>query len=544
MSGRLTKRRDSITIAVPMCRPRETLNWLVLALVVMVVGPERAWGQERESRALTLGDCIVAALEHNLDVQIERYNPLIADANLGLAYGDYDPQVSFRASHDYNQDPGGLDAQARRYEGRETESDNISASLSGLLPSGMSYNVSSFVQDTYGKEPYFEMVGTNLLVLTRDFENSRAQVMVGELRQPLLKNFWIDGTRLNIRLRKKDLRISDMNLRLRLINTVSSVEQAYYDLVAARENVKSAEIALELSRRLYEENQKRVEVGAMAPLDERQAQAQMAANEATLIEAKRAVDFTGNVLKNLLTDDYETWHDVEIVPSEALEALPQDFDIQQAWEQALTHRPDLLALVMDLEKRNLVTRYTRNQLFPQLDVFGAFGWQGSGEEMSDALSQVSDGSAPRHAYGAQLTFPLSNRRARENHRISKDEVAQSELRMRQFRQQIMVGVKDAIQQAQSSFQRVGATRAARRFAEEALAAEEKKLANGKSTSFEVLRLQRDLTQARFDETRALTDYNRALAQVRQRQGTTLIKFGLEAPQMTAMEAEAAGRITP
>jgi outer membrane protein TolC len=164
--------------------------------------------------------------------------------------------------------------------------------------------------------------------------------------------------------------------------------------------------------------------------------------------------------------------------------------------------------------------------------------------MSDALSQVTDGSAPRHAYGAQLTFPLSNRRARENHRISKDEVAQSELRMRQFRQQIMVGVKDAIQQAQSSFQRVGATRAARRFAEEALAAEEKKLANGKSTSFEVLRLQRDLTQARFDETRALTDYNRALAQVRQRKGTTLIKFGLEAPQMTALEAEAAGRSTP
>jgi outer membrane protein TolC len=139
---------------------------------------------------------------------------------------------------------------------------------------------------------------------------------------------------------------------------------------------------------------------------------------------------------------------------------------------------------------------------------------------------------------------LSNRRARENHRISKDEVAQSELRMRQFRQQILVGVKDGIQQAQSSFQRVGATRAARRFAEEALAAEEKKLANGKSTSFEVLRLQRDLTQARFDETRALTDYNRALAQVRQRQGTTLIKFGLEAPKMTALEAEAAGRSTP
>src|SRR5690606_2398186 len=124
---------------------------------------------------------------------------------------------------------------------------------------------------------------------------------------------------------------------------------------------------------------------------------------------------------------------------------------------------------------------------------------------------------------------LSNRRARENYRISKDERAQAELRMRQFRQQIMVALDDAIQQAESSFQRVGATRAARQFAEEALAAEEKKLANGKSTSFEVLRLQRDLTQARFDETRALADYNKALATVRRLEGSTLLKFNLETP---------------
>ena len=153
--------------------------------------------------------------------------------------------------------------------------------------------------------------------------------------------------------------------------------------------------------------------------------------------------------------------------------------------------------------------------------------------MSDAMGQVTDRTAPRHAYGAVLSFPLSNRRARENFRASKDERSQAELRLRQFRQHVMVGVSDAIQQAQSSFQRVGATKAARQFAEEALAAEEKKLANGKSTSFEVLRLQRDLTQARFDETRALTDYNKALATVRQRQGATLLKFNLEAPKTPA-----------
>lgn len=220
---------------------------------------------------------------------------------------------------------------------------------------------------------------------------------------------------------------------------------------------------------------------------------------------------------------------MEIVPAEPLSAMPADLDDRVGWEQAFQLRPDLHALIIDLERRDLTTRFLRNQLFPQLDIFGSVGWQGNGVEFIDALRQVGDRTAPRHAYGAVLSFPLSNRRARENYRASKDERAQAELRLRQFRQQVMVGVSDAIQQAQSSFQRVGATKSARQFAEEALKAEETKLANGKSTSFEVLRLQRDLTQARLDETRALTDYNKALATVRQRQGSTLLKFNLEAP---------------
>lgn len=519
----------------PQMRSKSAFPGAVVAAYALAIGasPE-AWAASGTERQMSLADCIATALEHNFDLQIERYNPLIADANLRMVYGDYDPQIAMQAQHDFNQDPGGRDAQAREYLGRETDSDTLTASISGLLPLGTTYRIQSFAVDTYGKEPSLEQIGTNLVFTTSDFENSRAQVLIGELRQPLLKNFWIDGTRLNIRLRTKDLKISDLNLRLRLINTVSSVEQAYYDLIAARENVKSAEIAFELAKKLYEENKKRVEVGAMAQLDERQAQAQMAASESAVIEARRSVDFSENVLKLLLSDNYEEWHSVSVVPAERLDALPQDFDVQEAWDQAFQLRPDLMALVVNLERQDLITRYTRNQLFPQLDVFGAIGWQGSGSEFSDSIAQVADATAPRHAYGAVLTFPLSNRRARENHRISKDERAQAELRVRQFRQQIMVGVHDAIQQAESSFQRVGSTRAARQFAEEALAAEEKKLANGKSTSFEVLRLQRDLTQARLDETRALADYNKALATLRQRQGTSLLKFDLETPPPPAI----------
>jgi outer membrane protein len=501
------------------------------ALALSTGGIFTAAAAERTERQMSLADCITVALEHNFELQIERYNPLIADANLRMAYGDYDPAMRLGAQHSFSQSPGGRDERGE-YPGRVTDSDSLSASLGGSVPYGLSYSVQSQVSDSYGLEPRSELIGTNILTRLVGFDSSQPAFVVGELRQALLKNFWIDDTILNIRLRKKNLKQADLALRLQLIATVNNVEQAYYDLVAARENVKSEAIAFELAKKLYEENRKRVEVGAMAQLDERQAQAQMAASEAAVIEARRAVDFGENVLKILLSDNYQDWHTVSIVPAERLEALPEVFDVESSWNEAFRLRPDLQSLAIDVEKSELNLRYTKNQLLPQLDVFGSIGWQGAGREMSDSLGMVAEGSAPRHGYGMELSFPLSNRAARERHRANRDTKAQTELRLRQFRQQVMVGVHDAIQQAESSFQRVGSTRAARVFAEEALAAEEKKLANGKSTSFEVLRLQRDLTQARRDETRALTDYNKAQATVRQRKGTSLLKFNLE-PQEEA-----------
>lgn len=478
---------------------------------------------------MSLGDCITTALEHNLDIQIERYNPLIAEANRRVTLGDYDPQLSVQARRFDSRLPGGIDQQGRPFDGRELASDSLEMGVGGLAPGGIRYNIGASASRTDNLIP--TLIGTNLV--TVPFENNSADIVVGELRLPLLRNFWIDSTRLNLRLGAKSVRMADLNLRQRLITTVNFVETAYYDLVAARENVKSAEIGYSLAKKLYEENRKRVEVGALAQLDERQAQAQMAASEAAVIEARRAVAFTQNILKNLLADDWEKWHRVAVEPTDPLVALPVDLDVQEGWNNAFRLRPDLESFVVDLERRRLITRFTRNQLFPQLDFFGNVGWRGSvntlNERLDDAIGQVVDGTAPWHSYGVQLTVPLSNRAARERHRVSQDERAQAELRLRQFRQQVMVGVSDSIQQAESDFQRVRATAEARVFAEEALSAEEKKLANGKSTSFEVLRLQRDLTQARLDETRALADYNKALATVRQRQGTTLLKFDLEAP---------------
>lgn len=489
-------------------------------------------------RQLTLQECIAEALQFNLDVQIERYNPVIGRRLLSIAYADYDPNFRSTIQHSSSQDPGGVDAQGRIFVGRESEGETVSMGLSGLLPSGLTYNIGTAAGNNRFNTDSFGALS----------ESSFAQWTIGELRQPLLKNSWIDGTRYNIRTSKIGVRQDELTLRYRILTTIAAVEQAYYDLIATIENVRNAEKSVELADRLYQENQKRVQVGALAPLDEKESASQLASSRADLISAQTAVLTAENRLKALLTDKYEQWQGITLRPTDRLEALPQDFDVQTSWGRSLALRPDLQNQQLQLEIQQLAIRYQRNQLFPQLDVFGQMAYSGSGQEFnnplgpgtvgsgefSDAYRQVWRGDAPSYAIGGSLTFPLSNRRARENFAIAKDNAAQTELRFRAYRQQILVEVDNAIKAAISAFERIGATREARSFAEDALNAEEQKYQNGKSTSFLVLQAQQRLTAARFAELRALTDYNKALATLRAAEGTTLERFNLDLGQVPSL----------
>jgi outer membrane protein TolC len=143
------------------------------------------------------------------------------------------------------------------------------------------------------------------------------------------------------------------------------------------------------------------------------------------------------------------------------------------------------------------------------------------------LADLPRGRNPHYSYGVLLDIPLGNRAARARYKSAKAGQQQSLLDYKRLEQQIMVQIDDAVKFIRSSFERVEATRAARAFAQEALSAEQKKLENGKSTSFLVLQAQRDLTQRRSEEIKALADYNNALAQLAWREGTTLERHKIQ-----------------
>jgi len=473
-------------------------------------------------RTLTLAECISLALSNNLDLQIERYNPMLARYNLSAAQGGYDPELRLGGSHSDTESGSQLLGGGFSVPGAKTETDSFNGGLGGLTPWGMTYDLSARASESSGDS--FFLVGTNIVSSPFSDSQSSAQIAV---TQPLLKNFLIDSTRLSIRSAKIGVQQSDLGLRRAIMNTVTDVELAYYNLFLARESVKVQEKAVELAERLVAENKRRVEVGAMAPLDEKQAESQAASSRADLLQAQRLLAAAENELKRKLTADFASWAETELEPAESLKADLQVFDLQNSWGRGLDQRPDLLQARLDVEAQGIRLKYDRNQIWPQLDVFGTYGYNGSGNEFNSSIEEVQDRDRPFWSVGGQFSIPLTLRTARNNYRSSKATMEQLVLAVKGLEQSILVQIDDAIKLAKASYERIKATRESREYSEAALEAEQKKLESGKSTSFEVLRLQRDLTAARSEEIRALTEYNRNLAQLSLAEASTLKRLGLE-----------------
>jgi outer membrane protein TolC len=276
------------------------------------------------------------------------------------------------------------------------------------------------------------------------------------------------------------------------------------------------------------ENKKRVEVGALAPLDEKQAESQAAKSQADLITARTTLETQENNFKQLLTGDYGKSARVSVQPTATLTAPVHIFDRQLSWSKGLENRPDLLQARLDIQKQGITLKYNYNQLFPQLDAVGGYGHNaGTSREFSDALNDIARGTFPSFYYGGELTFSLANTGARATYKKSKLELDRLTLGLKKLEQTIMVTIDNDIALARSGYEGVAATRAASSYASEALDAEQKKLESGKSTTYTVLQMQRDLTSARGSEITALATYNKALAQLSLDEATNLERLGIK-----------------
>lgn len=472
---------------------------------------------------ISLRDAITMALERNLDIQIEKDNVKIAEYNLLSAQGVYDIATRFS----YNL------------------ADNTFPSASALNRGGDSLKIKSNAQDfNFSASQLFTSGGQ----LNVEFNNRRQSTnnafqllnpqytpnLNVQFTQPLLRNFKQNQNERSIRSLKKQLDMSDLQFRQRLIDLISRVSNAYYDLVFALQNSEIQRESVELAAVQLRNNQIQVKAGTAAPIEIVSAEAEVERRKDSAISALLTITQAENNLKSLLFDDpaSEYWS-YSIIPTDQVEFTPEAIDLTSALNVAMDRRPEIKQLDLRSEMNKIDIDFFKNQTKPQLDITGGFSVVGISGKQTQRFISDPGGGAPipvpttfdggyfkalgnmfesrSYNLGINISFPIRNRTAKANLSRALVESRQLEARKRQTIETIIVEVRNAIQAVETARQRVEAAQAAVKAAEAQLKGEEQKFAVGLSTNFFVLQRQNDLSVARGNELRARTDYNKARA---------------------------------
>ena len=368
------------------------------------------------------------------------------------------------------------------------------------------------------------------------------------ITQPLLQGFGIDVNRRFIRIAGNEQKIANLVFNQQLINTVASVIRLYWDLVSLRADVTVRQQALATALKLYQNNKQQVDVGTLAPLQLKQAAAEVARAKQDLINSQSLVDQQEIVLKNVLTrsgSDDLSLENVHLIPLDHIE-VPKQEEVpppDQLILEALRNRPDLAQDQLQVANAGLSLKGSRNQLLPQLDIvasatnnalagspnslppvpntvrnFDPFFIGGSGA----LLSQVFQRNFPDYGIGFQLSIPLRNRVAQADVARDQLQLRQSQVAFKQAQNQVRVEVENALlalQRARASYDAAVETR---QLQQEALDAEQQRLSVGQSTSFFVIQYERDLAQASSTEVIAEGAYAKAKAALDRAVGRTLM----------------------
>ncbi|HXE80374.1 MAG TPA: TolC family protein [Vicinamibacterales bacterium] len=505
--------------------------WLVAALLAL---PSPAAAQQAEI-TLTLDEAVQRALERNLDIRVERLSPQAVDYTLASLRALYHPTITSTVGQrsQVNLPTTQLNG------GQRVTNDTLTynAGIEQLMPWGggrLSVTWNNTRLDT-----------SNIFA---NFNPSYTSSATALFTQPLLRGFRSDSTRQQLRITRINRDISEAQLRGTIAGTLAAVRHAYWDLVFARQAVDVARGSLELAEKLVEDNQVRVEAGAMAPIDVVEAQAEAAARRQALTQAEAEALVRELALKQLLVEDTSDplWQ-ARVVPVDSPTFRPEAIDVQSAISLALERRTDLEEARRQLESADVTLAYLAGQRLPALDAVASYGLQGLGGTQfiregsglgsvivdripggyGNALRAIAQAAYPTWNVSLNVSYPLFGSSADAQHARAQVQRRQALERIKALELQVAADVTTAALQVQSALRQIEAATAARSLAERRLEAEQSKFEVGLSTNFFVVQAQRDLQDARNRELRALIDYQKALVDFERVQETSLQRSGIQ-----------------
>jgi outer membrane protein TolC len=376
------------------------------------------------------------------------------------------------------------------------------------------------------------------------------------LTQHLLQGFgFLPNDRL-IRITRNNREISDVAFRLQIITTVDQIENLYWNLVFAYENVRVAQESLAFAQKTLSDTQKQVQIGSLAPIEVVRAQNTVAADQQTLIQAQTNLDLQQLLMKNALSRTLQdpTLASAEVIPTSTM-ALPAKEPVvptEDLINDAMQHRAELAESRIDLNNREISTKAIKNSLLPSLDLFAYYGGSGTGGSQNpnyvclsnpsssfcngfQPISSVSYGStlndlvnsaAPDKGIGATLNIPIRNRQAQALSTRSQLEYRQAQMRLQQLENQVRIEVRNAQFSVTQNRAAVEAAQAAVELAKQSLDAEQKKYALGASTSTLVLQNQSALATAESNLVSAEAAYEKAQVELDRATGLLLEHAGI------------------
>lgn len=438
---------------------------------------------------------------------------------LGFPRGTYDPSLAIGFSIDRTNSPLNSIVVAGLPE-VETRSVALQARYSQAFSTGTSLSVSLNNMRQSSTQRFLRYNPDVVSQLSISFT------------QQLLSGFGRSVGRRFIEVAENEEDIMKENVRLQVNTTLAQAQSLYWELVAARENVKVAEQSLAVARRLLEENRQRDEIGTVSGLDVITSESEVAMRERDLVAARTALQLREVELKNAMSRDLAEL--LDSVQIEAVDPLPEprDSDIPRladALAVAQKNRPELRQGQINLNIQDIAIRYAKDAMRPSLLLFANFSSSGlygdrvltdsSGATvvlpggLSQALRQVRNWSYPDYAVGISFSINIRNRAAEADVHRARLEKRQSETTLLRTRTRIELEVRKALIGLVQSKARVEAAHKAVELSTELLAAEENRLLAGASIPYEVITRQRDLRSAQLAEVRARVDYAKALVEL-------------------------------
>lgn len=494
---------------------------------------------------LAIEEAVALSIKNGLNVEVERFGPLIAESAADAAWGDYDPLLSADARYDVIKSPNinVFNSAAGRDPSAETNRDRISGGGVGvtqLLP---------YVGATVDLRLDSSSTATRNTLSPLDDRYDSGLFLSANV--PLLRNLIWNSSWTNVKLAAYQGEAAEQQFRQVLMDNVRATINSYWGLVAARDRVRVAQKSLETARALLDQTRTQYEVGVVSQVEVVEAEAGVAEREFELIRnANLYRNAQDQLIDAVLGRELDARSELQITPTADLssyELLP--INVEQSVDKAFEKRPELQLVENAIQQDEVDLTFAKNQRLPQFDAQFQFGYVGASGEFNDNVNffgqpppvplpsdtywddsfdnfLANDGADNYRVQGV-FSIPIPNTTGRKNVSRREFELRQTKSRRVRLEQSIILEVRAASRTLLSAAQGIEAAERRRLAAEEQLRAERIRLEYGESTPFEVLQREDDLVDAESQKIFALQTFRDAETALQRAEGTILEAHSIE-----------------